>query len=145
MSSNVHPNSGPVFSCSVCPGNVTWRGRSVQCSKWAHLRWSLISYSIFKTLGSSHFWSCSPDAFVLLLEIPHLTTLCLPLQTPPACIPPLFNLVHLVPSANAALLTHSRFQTSYLPSAHFEFLPSAPSPPFMLLAVFLHLLLSLPP
>ena len=30
MSGNVHPNPGPVFPSSVCAGNLTWRGRSVQ-------------------------------------------------------------------------------------------------------------------
>ena len=37
MSGNVYSNPGPIFSCSVCAGNVTWRGKSVQCctySKW---------------------------------------------------------------------------------------------------------------
>ena len=29
MGGNLHPNSGPIFSCSVCAGNVTWRGKSV--------------------------------------------------------------------------------------------------------------------
>ena len=29
MSGNVHPNPGPIFPCSVCAGNVTWRGKSV--------------------------------------------------------------------------------------------------------------------
>ena len=41
MSGNVHPNPGPIFLCSVCAGNVTWRGKSVQCcacSKWVHLK-----------------------------------------------------------------------------------------------------------
>ena len=41
MSGNVHPNPGPIFPCSVCAGNVTWQGKSVQCcacSKWVHLR-----------------------------------------------------------------------------------------------------------
>ena len=41
MSGNVHPNPGPIFPCSVCFGNVTWLGKSVQCctcSKWVHLR-----------------------------------------------------------------------------------------------------------
>ena len=39
MSGNVYPNLGPIFSCSVCTGNMTWRSRSVQCctgSKWVH-------------------------------------------------------------------------------------------------------------
>ena len=43
MSGNVHPNPGPIFPCSVCTGNATWRGKSVQCcacSKWVHLRCS---------------------------------------------------------------------------------------------------------
>ena len=31
MSGNVHPNPGPIFPCSVCAVNVTWRGKSVQC------------------------------------------------------------------------------------------------------------------
>ena len=30
-SDNVHPNPGPIFPCSVCARNVTWRGKSVQC------------------------------------------------------------------------------------------------------------------
>ena len=63
MSGNVHPNPGPVFPCSVCAGNVTWRGKSVQCcacSKWVHLRCSQLSLSNFRALGSSHSWSCPP-------------------------------------------------------------------------------------
>ena len=61
MSGNVHPNSCLIFSCLVCAENVTWRGRSVQCctcSNWVHLKCSLLSFSRFKTLGSSHSWSC---------------------------------------------------------------------------------------
>ena len=41
MSGNIHPNPCPIFACSVCAGNVTWQGKSVQCcacSKWVHLR-----------------------------------------------------------------------------------------------------------
>ena len=63
MSGNVHPNPGPIFPCSVCAGNVTWRGKSVQCcacSKWVRLRCSQLSLSKFRTLGSSHSWSCPP-------------------------------------------------------------------------------------
>ena len=63
MSGNVHPNPGPIFPCSVCTGNVTWRGKSVQCctcSKWVHLRCSQLSLSKFRALGSSHSWSCFP-------------------------------------------------------------------------------------
>ena len=63
MSGNVHPNPGPIFPCSVCAGNVTWRGKSVQCCacfKWVHLRCSQLSLSKFRALGSSHSWSCPP-------------------------------------------------------------------------------------
>ena len=31
MIGNVHPNPGSIFPCSVCAGNVTWRGKSVLC------------------------------------------------------------------------------------------------------------------
>ena len=61
MSCNVYPNHGPVFSCQVCTESITWLGRLVQCctcSKWVHLKCSLLSFSKFKTLGSSHSWSC---------------------------------------------------------------------------------------
>ena len=46
MSNNFHPNPGPIFPCSVCNGNLTWWGKSVQCctcSKWVHLRCSQLS------------------------------------------------------------------------------------------------------
>ena len=61
MSGNIHPNPCPVYPCSVCTGNVTWRGRSVQCctcSTWVHLKCLLLSFSRVKTLGSFHSWSC---------------------------------------------------------------------------------------
>ena len=63
MSSNVHPNPGPMFPCSVCAGNVTWWGKSVQCctcSKWVHVRCSLFFLSKFRALGSSPSWSFPP-------------------------------------------------------------------------------------
>ena len=75
MSGNVHPNPCPVFPCSVCAGNVTWRGKSVQCctcSNWVHLKCSLLSFSRFRILGSSHSWIFPPCFF---LEIPHLPAL----------------------------------------------------------------------
>ena len=62
MSGNVQPNPGLIFPCSVCDGNVTWRGKSVQfciCSKWVHLRCSQLSFSKFRTLDSFHS-SASP-------------------------------------------------------------------------------------
>ena len=61
MSGNIHPNPGPISPCSVCAGNVTWRGKSVQCctcSKWVHLRCSQLSLSKCRAFGSSHSWSC---------------------------------------------------------------------------------------
>ena len=51
------------LASSVCAGNVTWRGKSVQgctCFKWVDLRCSKISLSKFRVLGSSHSWSCPP-------------------------------------------------------------------------------------
>ena len=63
MSGNVHLNPGFIFPCSVCAGNVTGRGKSVQCCtcpKWVHLRCSQLSLSKFRALDSSHSWSCPP-------------------------------------------------------------------------------------
>ena len=48
------------FSCSLCAGNVTWRGKSARCctcSKLVHLRCSQLSLTKFRTLDSSHSWS----------------------------------------------------------------------------------------
>ena len=68
MSGNIYPNPGPIFPCSVCTVNVTWRGKSVQCctcSKWVHLRSSQLFLSKFRTLDSSHSWSCPPPLLCL--------------------------------------------------------------------------------
>ena len=77
MSGNVHPNPCPVFPCLVCGGNVAWRGRLVQCctcSNWVRLKCSLLSFSRFRTLGSSHSWSFSPSAAFLLFVDPTPTS-----------------------------------------------------------------------
>ena len=119
MSSNVHPNCGPIFPCSVCAGNVTWRGRSVQCcacSKWFHLRCSQLSLSQFRALGSSHSWSCPPCRITATPSSDSSDMYTSTVQSSPA-------------SANAAPSPHPRLQTSYPPSAHSISSPSAPPPP----------------
>ena len=119
MSGNVHPNPGPIFPCSVCAGNVTWRGKSVQCcacSKWVHLRCSQLSLSQFRALGSSHSWSCPPCRITVTPSSDSSDMYTSTVQSSPA-------------SANAALSPHPRLQTSYPPSAHFISSPSAPPPP----------------
>ena len=126
MSGNVHPNPCPVFPYLVFAGNVTWRGRPVQCctcSNWVHLKCSLLSSSRFRTLGSSHFWRCPPCFFWRFYTYQHCDFLV-----------GLLQLIYLhcsiwPPSANAALAPHPHFQTSYPFSAHFVSSPSAPSPP----------------
>ena len=124
MSGNVYPNPGPIFPCSVCTVNVTWRGKSVQCctcSKWVHLR--------------------SSQLFSLNLEL--LTALTLGAAPPPCCVSNR-NTVTLSSdfsdnntstiqssssSANAALPPHPCIQTSYPPAAHFVSSPFATSLP----------------
>ena len=97
----------------------------MQCSKWDHLKCSLLSFSRFSTFGSSDSWSC------LLLRpcfwISHTYQHC-------DFLLGLLQHVYLhcsiwPPFANAALPPHPRLQTSCLPSAHFVFPPFAPSPP----------------
>ena len=131
MSGNVHPNPGPIFPCSVCAGNVTWRGRSVQCctcSKWVHLRCSQLSLSNFRALGSSHSWSCFSCR----------NTVTPPPRTPPTRIPPLWNL------ASPLLMLHSRVTlVSKPPILHSPILYPLPLPLHhrpLLLAVLLRLL-----
>ena len=131
MSGNVHPNPGPIFPCSVCAGNVTWRGKSVQCCacfKWVHLRCSQLSLSNFRALGSSHSWSCPP---------------CRNTVTPPSSDssgtytstvesgPPLLML-HSCPTLVSKLLI------PHLPILYLLPLPSHHRP--LLLAILLHLL-----
>ena len=119
MSGNVHLNPGPIFPCSVCPGNVTWRGKSVQCCtcfKWVHLRCSQLSLSKFRALGSTHSWSCSPCCNTLTPSSDSSNMYTSTVQSGP-------------PSANAALSPHHHLQTSYPPSVHFSSPPPAPSPP----------------
>ena len=132
MSGNVYPNPCLVFPCSACAGNVTWRGRSVQCctcSNWVLLKCSLLSFSRFRTFGSFHSWSCPPCCAPAFLRF----------YTYQQCdfLLGLFQLVYLhcsiwpiwLPSANAALSPHPRFQTFYPHFAHFVSSPSAPAPP----------------
>ena len=136
MSGNVYPNPGLIFFCSVCAGNVTWRSKSVQCctcSKWVHLRCSQLSLSKFRTLDSSHSWSCP-------LAVSPLVTLSL---SPPTCIPPLYNLVlrllmlHFRPTLVSKPLIPRR--------PILNILTLLPHHRPLLLAVLLHLLLPLPP
>ena len=119
MSGNVHPNLGPIFPCSVCAGNVTWRGKSVlccTCSKWVHLRCSQLSLSKFRTLGSSHSWSCLPCRNTVTPSSDSSDTYASTVQSGS-------------PSTDAALSRHPHLQTSYPPSAHLISPSSAPSPP----------------
>ena len=130
MSGNVHSNPGPIFPCSVWAGNVTWRGKSVQCctcSKWVHLRCSQLSLSKFRALGSSHSWSCLPCRNTVTPPSDFSDTYTSTVQSGP-------------PSTDAALSHHLRLQTSYPPSAHSISPSSAPSPLPLLLVIFLRLL-----
>ena len=119
MSSNVHPNRGPIFPCSVCTGNGTWQGKSVQCcacSKWVHLKCSQLSLSQFSALCSSHSWSCPPCRITVTPSSSDSSDMYTStVQSSPA-------------SANAALSPHPRLQTSYPPSAHSMSSSSAASP-----------------
>ena len=119
MSGNVHRNPGPIFSCYVCAGNVTWLGKSVQCctfSKWVHLRCSQLSLSKFRALGSSHSWSCLPCRNTVTPSSDSSDTYTSTVQSS-------FS------STDAALSRHPRLQTSYSPSAHSIFPFFAPSLP----------------
>ena len=136
MSSNVHPNPGPIFPCSVCAENVTWQGKSVQCctcSKWVHLRCSQLSLSNFRALGSSHSWSCLP---------------CRNTVIPPSS-DSFAMYTSTVESGPPLLMLHSRstlvskLLIPHLPILYLLSLPSHHRP--LLLAILLHLMPSLFP
>ena len=139
MSGNVHPNPGPIFPYSACTGYVAWRDKSVQrCtySKWVHLRCSQLSLSKFRTLDSSHSWSCPPSC------VPTRNTVILSLDSSEMYT----STVQSSPSsANAALPPYPRVQTSNPPSAHLYLLllPHHHRP--LLLVVLPRLLPPLPP
>ena len=129
MSGNVHPNPGPIFPCSVCAGNVTWRGKSVQCctcSKWVHLRCSQLSLSNFRALGSSHFWSCPFCRNTVTLS------------SVEACMPPLYNLAAPLLMLHSHINLISKSPILLLPILYPLPLPLHHRP--LLLAVLLRLL-----
>ena len=86
MGGGIHPSPGPIFPCSVCAGDVAWRGRAGRCSAalapglsvWGC---SQLSLSRFGALGGSRSWGCS-------LAV----ALWLPPRTPPTCVPPLCSM-----------------------------------------------------
>ena len=134
MSGNVPPNPGPIFPCSVCAGNVTWRGKSVQsctCSKWVHLRCSQLSLSKFRTLDSSHTWSYPPCC------VPTCNTVTLFSDSSDIYTS---TVLSSPSSANAALPPHPCLQTFYPPSAFLCLLSLPPHHCPLLLAVLLRLL-----
>ena len=95
MSGSVHPNSGPMFPCSVCAGNVTWKGRLVQCCTCSRQLTLLYLSSLLH---------------LLLLGCP-IVLCCDFLFGTPACIPQLFSMTHLPLSTNKAPPSHSHLQT----------------------------------
>ena len=90
------------------------------CSKWVHLKCSQLFLSQFKTLGSSHSWSsppcCVPTRNTVTSSSDSSDLYTSTIQSGPA-------------SANAALSSHHRLQSSYPLSAHFASSPLPPSPP----------------
>ena len=137
MSGNAHPNPGPVFPCSVCASNMTWSGRSVKCctcSKWVHLRCSQLTFSRFKTLGSSHSWSCPPCCVPASYGAPTPTNT---VSSSSGSSSLFTSTVQSAPSSAKAMLPpHPRLQTFYPPSAHFLSTPSSPSHLLMGLLLF---------
>ena len=122
---------------------MTWRGRSVQCctcSNWVHLNCSLLSFSRFRILGSSHSWSFPPcffwrshtnkhcDFLLGLLELVYLHCSIWPIWPPSANASP------------APILTFKPI-IPFPPTLYL--LPLHPHHRLMILAVSLYLLLLL--
>ena len=61
ISSDIHPNPGPIDPCSVCSHRVTWGNRSVRCtncSLWVHLSCSGLSPADLHKISPGHSWTC---------------------------------------------------------------------------------------
>ena len=112
-----------MFSCSVCAGNMTWRVKSVQCCtcfEWVHLRCSQLSLFKFRTLGSSHFWSC-PQCCVPICNTVTLSSDSSDLYISTVqSSPPLLMLYSRSPSSSNLL-------SPFCPFCIFSFAPSPPS------------------
>ena len=83
------------------------------CSKWVHLS-ANCSPSKFRTLGSSHTWSCDPTCHTVTSSSDSSGLYTSTVESDPH-------------SPNALLPPHPRFQIYHPPSDHFESSPSAPS------------------
>ena len=144
MSGNVDLNPCPIFPCLVCAGNVTWQGRLVQCctcSNWVHLKCSLLSFSRFRILRSSHSWVFPPCFFGN--------------PTPTNTVTSSLNssirytsIAQSGPSGPLLLMRHSHPILAFKPLISFPptlfLLPLHPHHRLMLLAVSLFFLLRLP-
>ena len=61
ISGDIHPNPGPIDTCSVCFCRVTWGNRSIQCtncSLWVHLSCSGLSPADFCKISPGQSWTC---------------------------------------------------------------------------------------
>ena len=141
ISANVHPNPCPVFPCSVCAGNVTWRGIPAQCctcSNRVHFKCSLLSFSRFTTLGSSHSWS-----------VPAFFGDSTPTSTVPSFSDSSSWYTSTASSGPFLLMQHSHptlaFKPLILYPLNLYLLPLHPHHRLMLLAVSLYLLFPLLP
>ena len=124
---------------------MTWRGRSVQCctcSNWVHLKCSLLSFSRFRTLGSSHSWSCPPCCVPAFFGDPT------PTSTVTSSSDSSSLYTSIAQSGPLLLIQHSHPTLAFKPFILFP--PTLYRPPLhphhrlMLLAVSLYLLLPLP-
>ena len=148
VSGNVHPNLCSVFPCSVCTGNVTWWGWSVQCctySNWVHLKCSLLSFARFRTLGRSHSWSFPPCCVPAFFGDPTPTSTVTSSSDSSSWYT---STAQSHPSGPLLLMQHSHPTLAFKPLILFlptlYFLPLHPHHRLMLLAVSLYLLLPFP-
>ena len=132
----------------MCTGNVTWRGRSVQCctcSNWFHLKCSLLSFARFRTLGSFHSWSYPSCCVPAFFGDPTSTSTL----TSSSCSSSWYtSTAQYGPSGLLLLMLHSHPTLAFKPLILFPptlyLLALRPHHRLMLLTVSLYLLLPLP-
>ena len=114
------------------------------CSKWVHLKCLLLSFSRFRTLGSSHSWSFPPCCVPACSGDPTLTA-----TSSSDSFSSYTSTAQFRPSGPPLLMQHSHPTLAFKSFIFFPptsyFLLLHPHHRFILLVVFLHLLLPLLP
>ena len=133
ISGDIHPNPGPIDSCSVCFHRVTWKNRSVQCtncSLWVHLSCSGLSPADFDKISPGHSWTCPlcPSSSQPLPSLLHPNPVSSSIHTPnlPSSLTNTQKTISSKMNSHPKTTTNNPTDPSNHPQLMFTYPPSAP-------------------